>query len=176
MVTYRHIDVNGVKIAYREAGRSGARQVVLLHGFLTSSHMYRELIPALADDYQVIGPDYSGLVTATAPSEQRCLTRLTLSPTSSSDLSRLPGCTASVSLPKAMAPPCGSASRQHSQQALKRSSPGTAMLTKRTSALLEMRSASVGKSQPQRIGRTCARCRSTTLPGFSMSLARATWS
>jgi pimeloyl-ACP methyl ester carboxylesterase len=67
MVAYRHIDLNGIKIAYREAGRSRARKIVLLHGFPTSSHMYRELIPALADDYHVIALDYPGFGYSDSP-------------------------------------------------------------------------------------------------------------
>jgi pimeloyl-ACP methyl ester carboxylesterase len=67
MVAYRQIDVNGIKLAYREAGRSGARKIVFLHGFPTSSHMYRELIPALADDYHVIAPDYPGFGYSDSP-------------------------------------------------------------------------------------------------------------
>lgn len=67
MVAYRQIDVNGIKLAYREAGRIGARKIVLLHGFPTSSHMYRELIPALADDYHVIAPDYPGFGYSDSP-------------------------------------------------------------------------------------------------------------
>jgi pimeloyl-ACP methyl ester carboxylesterase len=67
MVAYRQIDVNGIKLAYREAGRSGTRKIVLLHGFPTSSHMYRELIPTLADDYHVIAPDYPGFGYSDSP-------------------------------------------------------------------------------------------------------------
>jgi pimeloyl-ACP methyl ester carboxylesterase len=67
MVAYRQIDLNGIKIAYREAGRNRARKVVLLHGFLTSSHMYRELIPALAADYHVIALDYPGFGYSDSP-------------------------------------------------------------------------------------------------------------
>ena len=47
-------------IFYREAGPAGAPVVLLLHGFPTSSHMFRNLIPALADRYHVIAPDYPG--------------------------------------------------------------------------------------------------------------------
>jgi hypothetical protein len=47
--TYRTISVDGLKVFYREAGNPKAPAVLLLHGFPTSSHMYRELIPALAD-------------------------------------------------------------------------------------------------------------------------------
>lgn len=57
---HRTKDVDGVKIFYREAGAAGAPAVLLLHGFPTSSHMFRNLIPALADRYHVIAPDYPG--------------------------------------------------------------------------------------------------------------------
>lgn len=57
---YRSIDVEGVEVFYREAGEQDAPVILLLHGFPTSSHMYRNLIPALADRYRVIAPDYPG--------------------------------------------------------------------------------------------------------------------
>ena len=59
-VTHRTIDVGGLRIFYREAGPRGAPAVLLLHGFPSSSHMYRNLIPALADRYRVIAPDFPG--------------------------------------------------------------------------------------------------------------------
>jgi len=60
-VTYhRTKTVDGIKIFYREAGPKDAPVVLLLHGFPTSSHMFRNLIPALADRYHVIAPDYPG--------------------------------------------------------------------------------------------------------------------
>lgn len=60
-VTYhRTRSVDGIKIFYREAGPKDAPVVLLLHGFPTSSHMFRNLIPALADRYHVIAPDYPG--------------------------------------------------------------------------------------------------------------------
>ncbi len=52
---------------YREAGDSGAPVVLLLHGFPTSSHMYRDLIPQLADDYRVLAPDLPGFGSTKAP-------------------------------------------------------------------------------------------------------------
>jgi pimeloyl-ACP methyl ester carboxylesterase len=55
---YRTATVDGVQIFYREAGPADAPLIVLLHGFPTSSHMFRNLIPALADRYRVIAPDY----------------------------------------------------------------------------------------------------------------------
>jgi pimeloyl-ACP methyl ester carboxylesterase len=57
---YRTKKVDGVKIFYREAGPADAPVVLLLHGFPTSSHMFRNLIPALGDRYHAIAPDYPG--------------------------------------------------------------------------------------------------------------------
>ena len=57
---HRTTKVDGLNIFYREAGPADAPVVVLLHGFPTSSHMFRNLIPALADLYHVIAPDYPG--------------------------------------------------------------------------------------------------------------------
>jgi pimeloyl-ACP methyl ester carboxylesterase len=64
---YRTAKVDGVGIFYREAGPADAPVVVLLHGFPTSSHMYRNLIPALADRYHVIAPDYPGFGQSDVP-------------------------------------------------------------------------------------------------------------
>lgn len=66
-VRYRTATIDGVDIAYREAGRADAPAIVLLHGFPTSSHQYRNLIPALADRYRVIAPDYPGFGQSAAP-------------------------------------------------------------------------------------------------------------
>jgi len=59
---YRTVSVDGLKLFYREAGNPNAPVVLLLHGFPTSSHMYRNLIPQLADRYHVIAPDLPALV------------------------------------------------------------------------------------------------------------------
>lgn len=66
-VRYRTATIDGVEIAYREAGREAAPAILLLHGFPTSSHMYRNLIPALADRYRVIAPDYPGFGQSAMP-------------------------------------------------------------------------------------------------------------
>src|SRR3569623_816388 len=57
---YRTKAIDGVNIFYREAGPADAPVILLLHGFPTSSHMFRNLIPALSDRYRVIAPDYPG--------------------------------------------------------------------------------------------------------------------
>jgi len=57
---HRTVTIDGINIFYREAGPADAPVVVLLHGFPTSSHMFRHLIPALSDRYRVIAPDYPG--------------------------------------------------------------------------------------------------------------------
>jgi pimeloyl-ACP methyl ester carboxylesterase len=67
MITYQHADVEGLKIFYREAGSKTAPHLLLLHGFPTSSHMFRNLIPALADRYHVIAPDLPGFGFSDAP-------------------------------------------------------------------------------------------------------------
>lgn len=65
---HRTTSVEGVEIFYREAGEKGAPVVVLLHGFPSSSHMYRNLIPALANHYHVIAPDLPGFGLSAMPS------------------------------------------------------------------------------------------------------------
>ncbi len=64
---YRTAKVEGVTVFYREAGPTDAPVVLLLHGFPTSSHMFRNLIPLLADRYHVIAPDYPGFGGSDAP-------------------------------------------------------------------------------------------------------------
>jgi pimeloyl-ACP methyl ester carboxylesterase len=59
-VTYPTAQVNGFKVFYRQAGDPQAPALLLLHGFPTSSHMFRNLIPELADDYHIIAPDLPG--------------------------------------------------------------------------------------------------------------------
>src|SRR5689334_13996626 len=58
MAQYRNTAIDGLNIFYREAGPKGAPIIVLLHGFPSSSHMFRDLIPKLADRFHVIAPDY----------------------------------------------------------------------------------------------------------------------
>ena len=66
-LTYRTASVDGLKVFYREAGNPTAPTVLLLHGFPTSSHMFRDLIPALADRYHVVAPDLPGFGFTDAP-------------------------------------------------------------------------------------------------------------
>jgi len=67
VVRYHTVKVDGTDMFYREAGPKGAPVVLLLHGFPTSSHMFRNLIPALADRYHVIAPDYPGFGESASP-------------------------------------------------------------------------------------------------------------
>ncbi|KPF82229.1 alpha/beta fold hydrolase [Novosphingobium sp. AAP93] len=66
--TYKTATVGGRKIFYREAGDAALPTIVLLHGFPTSSFMFRNLIPLLADRFHVIAPDYVGFGQSDAPS------------------------------------------------------------------------------------------------------------
>jgi pimeloyl-ACP methyl ester carboxylesterase len=68
---YRTVTVDDVKVFYREAGDSNKPALLLLHGFPTSSHMFRNLIPLLANRYHVIAPDYPGFGFSDAPDRAR---------------------------------------------------------------------------------------------------------
>jgi len=67
-VLHRTVKIDGLDIFYREAGPKDGPTILLLHGFPTSSHMFRNLIPALADKYHVVAPDYPGYGYSSAPS------------------------------------------------------------------------------------------------------------
>jgi pimeloyl-ACP methyl ester carboxylesterase len=67
MTRYQHASVDGLKIFYREAGSHDSPAILLLHGFPTSSHMFRNLIPALADGFHVVAPDLPGFGFSDAP-------------------------------------------------------------------------------------------------------------
>ena len=66
-VHYRTVHVAGVDIFYREAGPAQAPTILLLHGFPTSSHMFRDLIPLLSDRYHLVAPDYPGFGYSSTP-------------------------------------------------------------------------------------------------------------
>jgi pimeloyl-ACP methyl ester carboxylesterase len=67
MTTYHTATVDGARMFFRQAGKPGAPAVLLLHGFPTSSHMFRSLIPALADRYYVVAPDFPGFGFSDTP-------------------------------------------------------------------------------------------------------------
>jgi pimeloyl-ACP methyl ester carboxylesterase len=68
---YKRVDVDGFGVAYREAGPVNRPVLLLLHGFPTSSHMFRDLIPKLADQYRVVAPDLPGFGQSDLPSRER---------------------------------------------------------------------------------------------------------
>jgi pimeloyl-ACP methyl ester carboxylesterase len=70
-VAHRTVQIDGLDIFYREAGPKEAPTVLLLHGFPTSSHMFRHLIPALADAFHLVAPDYPGFGYSAAPPVDR---------------------------------------------------------------------------------------------------------
>ncbi len=71
MIRYQHAIVDGSKIFYREAGSKTSPTILLLHGFPTSSHMFRNLIPALSDRHHVVAPDLPGFGFSDAPDRQQ---------------------------------------------------------------------------------------------------------
>ena len=66
-ISYKTVKIENVDIFYREAGDPDRPTLLLLHGFPTSSHMFRELIPALADQYHLVAPDYPGYGYSSMP-------------------------------------------------------------------------------------------------------------
>jgi pimeloyl-ACP methyl ester carboxylesterase len=67
MTTFHTISIDGLDIFYREAGSRSNPTILLLHGFPTSSHMFRNLIPALADRFHLVAPDYPGYGNSSMP-------------------------------------------------------------------------------------------------------------
>ena len=66
-ISYRTVNVDGVKVFYREAGSPDTPKLLLLHGFPSSGHMFRDLIPLLADCYHIIAPDLPGFGQSDLP-------------------------------------------------------------------------------------------------------------
>jgi pimeloyl-ACP methyl ester carboxylesterase len=66
-IKYRSADVDGLKVFYREAGAANAPALLLLHGFPSASHMFRDLIPLLADRFHVVAPDLPGFGQSDMP-------------------------------------------------------------------------------------------------------------
>jgi pimeloyl-ACP methyl ester carboxylesterase len=66
-IKYRSADVDGLKISYREAGPADAPALLLLHGFPSAGHMFRDLIPSLADRFQIVAPDLPGFGQSDMP-------------------------------------------------------------------------------------------------------------
>ncbi|MEX3956152.1 alpha/beta fold hydrolase [Trinickia sp. EG282A] len=70
-IAYRRADVDGFNVFYREAGRPGNKKLLLLHGFPSSSHMFRDLIPLLADRFHLVAPDLPGFGQSDMPDRDR---------------------------------------------------------------------------------------------------------
>jgi pimeloyl-ACP methyl ester carboxylesterase len=66
-VRHRTVRIDDIDLFYREAGRADAPAILLLHGFPSSSHMFRRLIPLLADRYRIVAPDYPGFGQSSMP-------------------------------------------------------------------------------------------------------------
>jgi pimeloyl-ACP methyl ester carboxylesterase len=67
-ITYRSTDVNGLQVFYRESGDSGDPKLLLLHGYPSASHMFRDLIPHLSDRFHIVAPDLLGFGQSAMPS------------------------------------------------------------------------------------------------------------
>lgn len=70
-IVNKRVDVDGFEVFYREAGKKDAPTVLLLHGFPSSSHMFRDLIPLLADSFHVVAPDLPGFGQTALPAREQ---------------------------------------------------------------------------------------------------------
>jgi pimeloyl-ACP methyl ester carboxylesterase len=70
-IRYRTAEADGFKVFYREAGPAGAQKLLLLHGFPSASHMFRDLIPLLADRFHMVAPDLPGFGQSAMPSRDK---------------------------------------------------------------------------------------------------------
>jgi pimeloyl-ACP methyl ester carboxylesterase len=70
-IQYRKVNVDGFNVSYRQAGRADAPALLLLHGFPTAGHMFRELIPALSDRFHLVAPDLPGFGQSDMPSRDK---------------------------------------------------------------------------------------------------------
>jgi pimeloyl-ACP methyl ester carboxylesterase len=75
-INYRTAKVDGRNVFYREAGASGAPKLLLLHGFPTAGHMFRDLIPLLADRYHIVAPDLPGFGNSDLPDKGNTFDRM----------------------------------------------------------------------------------------------------
>ena len=102
-INYRTAGVDGRNIFYREAGAPGAPKLLLLHGFPSASHMFRDLIPLLADRFHIVAPDLPGFgksdMPRNAPPSTGSPTRSTASPTSSASTATPSMCSITVRRP-----------------------------------------------------------------------------
>ncbi|MEH2037300.1 alpha/beta fold hydrolase [Nostoc sp.] len=71
MTTFRTVSIDGLDIFYREVGSRSNPTILLLHGFPTSSHMFRNLISALSDRFHLVAPDYPGYGNSSIPDFSR---------------------------------------------------------------------------------------------------------
>ena len=72
---YRTVDVDSLKVFYREAGSPDAPALILLHGYPSAGHQFRDLIPRLADDFHLVAPDIPGFGQTEMPSREKFITR-----------------------------------------------------------------------------------------------------
>ena len=156
MTSYRYCTVDGNKIFYREAGPKTGPAVLLLHGFPTSSHMFRNLIPLLEDKYHVVAPDLPGFGFSDGPAASNFATHLSNWPKPSTASPRQSVSSATRSTYSITARQWDFVLPWRTQNGSPPSFHRTAMRTKRDSARAGTRSRNIGANRPRRIARHSA--------------------
>ena len=151
---YRTATVDGIDIFYREAGVAEAPAILLLHGFPTSSHMFRNLMPVLAPRYRVIAPDYPAFGQSGTP-DRRAFTPLRFAELIDGLLS--PGSSAMRCICRTTERRSVTGWRSGIPSASRHSSSRTATRMRRDSRNSGIRSKPIGPTVPTRIARPCAR-------------------
>jgi pimeloyl-ACP methyl ester carboxylesterase len=102
-IKYRTVAVDGLKVFYRETGAANVPALLLLHGFPSASHMFRDLIPLLADRFHIIAPDLPGFGQSDMPARGKFKYTFDKSQASSTALTRCSALIASRSTSSTMA-------------------------------------------------------------------------
>ena len=146
-IRYRTAEADGFKVFYREAGDAATPKLLLLHGFPSAGHMFRELIPLLADRFHMVAPDPPGFGQSDMPPRGKFSYNLTASPASSSVSPKSSASIALRSMSLTTARRRASGSRSATRSGSRPSSRRTAMPMRKVLATAGLRSELTGKTR-----------------------------
>ena len=173
-IRYRTADVDGFKVFYREAGPANAPNLLLLHGFPSAGHMFRDLIPLLADRFHIVAPDLPGFGQSDMPPREKFNYTFDNIARVIERFTEVIGLISSrsMSLITVRRPASGSPSAIPSGS--RRSSRRTATPTRKASAMAGLRSGPIGKTRRRRTERRSAHSSLRRRPAGSTPMASPT--